>query len=164
ESDEPAERGIRWLEGVSPRTARRFFGRVAWIGYGAAALFSIAVMVLRPDLRPDFEDLWYLTDPVLALVLFILASLILGAVHELWHWLAGRALGIPAVFRLSRRGVMLVFETDLSQVVTIHRRKRYGAYLAGMAFDCVVLATALGIRLAYSAEVLPVPGVLDRFL
>jgi hypothetical protein len=160
---EPGRR-IRWIEGVSPRTARWFFGRGAWTCYGLAALFSVVTLVRRPDLRPSYEDLWYLTDPVLALLLFLGASMFLGAVHELWHWLAGRALGVPAVFRLSRRGVVLVFETDLSQVVTIHRRRRYGAYLAGLAFDGVILAAALGARLAYREEWLPWPSVLDRFL
>jgi len=160
----PPDRRIRWIEGVSPRTAQRFFGRPAWTLYGAAAVFSVATLALRPDLRPHFEDLWYLTDPVLSLALFIAASMVLGAVHEMWHWLAGRALGVPAVFRLSRRGVFLVLETDLTQVVTIHRRRRYGAYLAGLAFDGVVLAAALGARLAYRAGVLAWPPVLDRFL
>jgi hypothetical protein len=48
--------------------------------------------------------------------------------------------------------------------VTINRRRRYGAYLAGLAFDGVVLAAALGARLAYRAGLLAWPPVLDRLL
>jgi hypothetical protein len=156
-------RDIRWIEGVSRATAQRLFGRVAWTGYGLAAAFAAVVLLARPDLRPKFEHLWFLTDPLLSLIVLIAVGTVLGAIHEAWHWLAGRAVGVPAVFRLSRRGVGLVFETDLTQLVAVRRSRRYSAYLAGMAFDVVVLAILLAARLAYRADALPVPAVLDRF-
>src|SRR5262249_34251178 len=88
----------------------------------------------------------------------------LTALHETWHWLAGRAVGIAAVFRVSRRGVFLVFETDLTQIVTTPRRKRYTAYVAGACIDGVVLAVALATRLAYREGLLDLPPLLDRVL
>jgi hypothetical protein len=164
--DDPPTTGrrIRWIEGVSPRTARWLFGPVAWTGYIVAALFILAVFVARPDLRPGFEDAWFLQDPVLSLLAFVPAGLLLAAVHEAWHWLAGRAVGVPAVFRISRRGLFLVFETDLTQILATPRRKRYGPFLAGMAVDGVVLATALGLRLLYRADLLALPPFVDRVL
>jgi hypothetical protein len=157
-------REIRWIEGVSPAAARRLFGPVAWSCYGLAAAFVVAVLVARPDLRPSYEHSWWLPDPVLSvLALFPLAFLI-AATHEAWHWLAGRAIGVPAIFRISYRGIFLVLETDLTQIVTAPRRRRYGAFLAGMAFDVTVLAVALGLRLAHRADLLVLPGWLDRLL
>ncbi|MGE5826838.1 MAG: hypothetical protein ACM30G_00535, partial [Micromonosporaceae bacterium] len=156
-------RDIRWIEGVSQATAQRFFGRVAWTGYGLAAAFAAVVLLARSDLRPRFEHFWFLTDPLLSLIVLIAVGTALAAIHEAWHWLAGRALGVPAVFRLSRRGVALVFETDLTQLVAVRRSRRYGAYLAGMAFDVVVLAILLAARLAYQTDALPIPAVVDRF-
>jgi hypothetical protein len=160
----PTGRRIRWIEGVSPRVAGRLFGRVAWIGYGLAALVAVGVLVARPDLRPGFEDVWFLGDPVLSLLAFLPVGILLGAAHEAWHWLAGRAIGVPAVFRVSRRGLFLVFETDLTQLAAVPRRKRYGPFLAGMALDGVVLATALGLRVLYRADLLALPPVVDRLL
>jgi putative peptide zinc metalloprotease protein len=157
-------RPIRWVEAVSPRTARLLFGPAAWIGYGLAAAFVVAVLVLRPDLRPTFEDVWFLPDPAAALLVFVPVGAALTALHEMWHWLAGRALGIAAVFRVSRRGVFLVFETDLTQIVTTPRRRRYVAYVAGACVDGVALAAALAARLAYREGVLGLPPVLDRVL
>lgn len=157
-------RRIRWIEGVSPRAARRLFGRVAWVGYALAALAVAALLIARPDLRPSFEDVWFLGDPVVSMLIIVPIGLILGAAHEAWHWLAGRAVGVPAVFRISRRGMFLVFETDLTQIVTVPRRRRYGPFLAGMALDCAFLLIALLLRLLYREDLLGLPPVVDRLL
>ncbi|MEU7000070.1 hypothetical protein [Nonomuraea sp. NPDC046570] len=150
--------GVRWIEGVSQKAAARLFGRAAWSAYAAAALFAVAVLLLRPDLRPSWQDAWFLPSPALSAFTYLVVVILCSALHEAWHWLAGRALGIPATFRVSYRALNVVFETDLSQIVTVPRGRRYGAYLAGMAVDGVVLAVALGLRL------LVPPGLLDDFL
>jgi hypothetical protein len=157
-------REIRWVEWVSPAAARRLFGPVAWSGYGLAAAFVVGALVVRPDLWPSYEHTWWLPDPVLSVLLLFPVGLLLSALHEAWHWLAGRALGVPAVFRVSYRGIFLVFETDLTQIVTVARRRRYGPFLAGMAFDITVLAAALALRLMQRTGLLILPGWLDRLL
>jgi hypothetical protein len=157
-------RRIRWIEGVSPRAAGRLFGRVAWTCYGLAAAFVAGLLLLRPDLRPSFEQSWWLPDPVLSVLVILPIGFLLAAVHEAWHWLAGRAVGVPAIFRISYRGAFLVFETELTQIATTPRRKRYSPFLAGMAVDSVWLALALGLRLANREAVLALPGLLDRLL
>jgi hypothetical protein len=159
-----AGRRIRWIEGVDPRTAGRLFGPLAWTAYAAAACFAAVVLVARPDLRPAFEDVWFLDDPVVSVLAYVPIGLATAAAHEAWHWLAARAIGVPAAFRVSRRAIYLVFETDLTQIVAAPRRHRYGPFLAGMALNGVLLAVALGLRLLYRADALPVPPVVDRLL
>jgi hypothetical protein len=127
-------------------------------------VFSVTVLILRPELRPNFEAAWFLPDPVLSVLAAAPLFLIVGAVHEAWHWLAGRAIGVPAVFRLSRRGIYLVFETDLTQIVAKPRRQRYAAFLAGMAIEGCLLAVALGTRLLYHANLIDLPGFVNRLL
>jgi hypothetical protein len=157
-------RELRWIEGVSPAAARRLFGPVALSAYGLAAGSVVVVLVARPDLRPSYEHAWWLPDPVLSVLVYLPLGLLLAAAHEAWHWLAGRAIGVPAIFRVSYRGVFLVFETDLTQLVATPRRARYGALLAGMAFDVAALAVALGLRLAHRSDLVVLPGWLDRLL
>lgn len=157
-------KAIRWIEVISPAVARRLFGRPAQVGYAFAAAYAIMILVLRPELRPTFEDVWFLPDPAASLLCFFPFSLLLTALHETGHWIAGRSLGVPAIFRVSRRGLFLVFETDLTQLVTVPRSRRYRAYLAGVCVDAVVLATALTLRLAYREDLLPIPPIVDRLL
>lgn len=159
-----AGREIRWIEGISPATARRLFGRTAWTLYGLATVFVVVVLAVRPDLRPTYEDAWWLPDPVLSVLTVTALGLPLAVLHEAWHWLAGRAVGVPAIFRVSYRGIFLVVETDLTQIVTVPRRKRYSPFLAGMAFDVCVLAVALGLRLAHRVDMITLAGWLDRLL
>lgn len=71
---------------------------------------------------------------------------------------------MSAIFRVSYRGIFLVFETDLTQIVALSRRRRYGPYLAGTAIDGVVLATALGLRLAHRSDLITLPSWVDRLL
>ncbi|MFB4276430.1 hypothetical protein ACBJ59_14155 [Nonomuraea sp. MTCD27] len=156
EPDAPGR--IRWIEGVGPEAAARLFGRAGWTCYAAAAMTALAILATRPDLRPSWNDAWFLPSPGLSLLAVLLLTIACTALHEAWHWLAGRAIGIPAIFRLSYRGVYVVFETDLTQIVTVPRNRRHGVYLAGMAIDAVVLAIVLGLRL------LEPPGVLDGLL
>ncbi|MFB9368156.1 hypothetical protein ACWCYY_13075 [Kitasatospora sp. NPDC001664] len=157
-------REIRWIEGISPKAATWFFGPVTWTFYASCALLSAVLLTFEADLRPSWESPWILADPTLSLLVFVLLRLALGAVHEAWHWMAARAEGVPAAFRLSHRGVFLVFETDISQIVSVPRRRRYGPILAGMAFDAVVLAVALGLRLLHHRELIQLTGLTDRLL
>ena len=157
-------RAIPWVDGVRAEVARPFFSRTAHSIYATATAFVVAVIVLVPALRPRFQDVWWVPDPVTSVLLLLPITVALGALHEAWHWLAGRALGVPATFRVSHRGVFLVFETDLSQIVVVDRRRRYMAFLAGMAFDVTLLAVILAVRLADRAGVATLPGWLGRLL
>jgi putative peptide zinc metalloprotease protein len=84
--------------------------------------------------------------------------------HEGWHWLAARAEGVPARFRISYRGAFIVAETDLTLMLTVPRRRRFGPMLAGPAFDVSVLAVALGLRWAYFDAGAPVGDTTARLL
>lgn len=160
----PRTRQIRWIEGVSPATARRLFGRAAWTCYTAAAVSVAVTLVARPDLRPNYEHALWLPDPILSAITLTLIAWATTALHEVWHWLAGRAIGVPAAFRISFRGIILVFETDVSQLVTLPRRRRYGVFLAGSAVDLTVAALALALRLTHQDGLVPLPAWLDRLL
>lgn len=164
EGGSTGQRKVRWIAAVPQRVARPLFGRLAWMLYGAATVFCLVAMVLKPALRPTYESYMYLPDPALSLLTLGGLELVLTVAHEAWHWLAGRALGVPARFRISYRGVFLVAETDLSLLLTLPRRRRYGPLLAGLALNASVLAVALALRWLYFTSLLPVPDVLARLL
>ena len=75
----------------------------------------------------------------------------------MWHWLAARALDLRTRFGGDRRLFFLVFETDLSQLWSVPRRRWYGPQLAGLAIDMVVLGALLGVQLV-AGPVRPLPA------
>ncbi|GAB7046490.1 hypothetical protein [Catenuloplanes indicus] len=162
--DPPQVTRGRWIAGVDPAVVAPLFGPVAWCVYGLAAVTAIGLLIARPELRPSFADALFLPDPVLSTLIFLVMGHLVVAMHETWHWLAGRAAGVPAAFRVSYRGFYLVFETDLSHLNALPRRSRYGPFLAGMALDATVLAVALLLRLAHHTELLMLAPLADRLL
>jgi len=60
--------------------------------------------------------------------------------HESFHMLAGRRLGLRSRLGIGRRLYFVVFETSLDGLVTVPRRRRYLPILAGLLADLVVIA------------------------
>ncbi|GAA3423115.1 hypothetical protein ACWDUI_02115 [Streptosporangium sandarakinum] len=138
----------RWMTGIRPETVRPFFGPVAWACYAACLLYALGVFALRPGLLPDpAEDAFPFDDTGLSALAWLPFVWFAAASHECGHWLGARALGIQTRFGVDRRMWMLVFETDLTQLWTLPRRRRYGPLLAGLAVDSVLLAVLLTGRL-----------------
>ncbi|MFW6693361.1 hypothetical protein [Streptomyces sp. MAR4 CNX-425] len=157
--------GRRWLAGVRPETARRFFGPAAWACYVLCAAGAVAVPALRPALRPDpAADALVFTDTGLSGLLLLPLALLAVAGHEAGHWLAARAVGVRSRFGVDRRMVVLVVETDLTQLWTVERRLRYGPLLAGLAVDAVQLAAALVARLLVDTGHWSPPTTVDELL
>ncbi len=155
----------RWLAGVSTRLARPFFGPVAWACYAALALFCLAVFAASPDLFPSpAQDAFPLGDIGLSALLLMPFVVISTALHEGGHWLAARAIGVESRFGIDRRMMLLVFETDLTQIWTVPRRRRYGPLLGGMAVDVTVLAVLLGARLLIHHGPWSPPPLVDATL
>lgn len=144
--------------------ARILFSRAAWVVYAVAMVFGLCTLLVDAALRPTWESIIFLPDPALSLLVDIVTTVALAGVHEAFHWLGAQRFGLPARFRVSRRGLFLVFETDLSRLWAVPRRQRYPAFFAGMAFDGLVLGTCLAVRLAYQQGWITMPATLNRFL
>ena len=134
------------------RWAPLVVGAPAWALSGLAALVCCAAFALRPSLWPSSKDAFMLASPVRSMVALITLTYPLRAVHEMCHWLAARAEGVAARVRIGRRLYMLVFETDLTGMWGLPRRRRYWPLLIGLGFDTVVLAIVLAARLAAAAS------------
>lgn len=133
-----------WFTGADERVACWFFGRTAWSVYAVAALFSLITFAVRPDLLPLSTDAIVVADFGISALVVLPVGWSITVLHEYWHWLAVRALGLQSRFGIDvRYGVFLVFETDLTQIWSVPRRRRYGPQLAGMAVQGVLLAATL---------------------
>jgi putative peptide zinc metalloprotease protein len=163
-SDAETERRGQSLPGVTPRLVKPLFGRPAWAVYAGCAALVVGILAIHPAFFPTSQDIFFLPSPLASITGITLLTYALAMIHELCHWTAARAEGLDARVTVSRRLYFLAFETDLTQLWGLPRRRRYSALLAGMAFDVVVLCAALVLRLGLARQWWPlVPGA-DQFL
>lgn len=148
-----------WTGGPPAAVVRPLFGATAWCLYALAALFAAGCFAVRPDLWPRPADLLVTGDVGTSLLVMLPVTYLLVGLHELWHWFAARALDLRTRFGLDRRLFFLVFETDLSQLWSVPRRKRYGPQLAGLAIDAVLVAGLLAAQLV-AGPVRPLPALV----
>ena len=131
----PSPRPVRW-QGLG----RAAFSPVAWVGYGALVTWAVVAALRSPDLLPHYRNIFFTEYyTVIELVLF-LGQFPLILVHETFHTLAGRRLGLRSRLSVGRRLYFVVLVTSLDGLVAVPRRKRYLPILAGLLADVLVVA------------------------
>ena len=136
------------LGAVAAWLARPLYSAPAWAAYGLLFVGTLVLLTGVAWFRPRYGQFYFLSSPVLSLALLTIIGIPLGMLHELAHWLGARIEGAPARITISRRYYLLVLQTDLSALWALPRRRRFGALLAGIAFDTVVIAALLCGRAA----------------
>jgi len=149
---------------IPARWARPLFGRIAWAVYALCFAASLAIFFAEPELVPTYEDVFFSTDVLLSLIMANVVMIGLAFVHEIWHALAGAALGVESRFHVRRRAYFPVFETDLTALWTVPPEQRYGPFLAGLGIDAVVMFGALAVRFAWMQSWISLPGDFVRVL
>lgn len=155
-ADGHAARPAEGLRGQ--RLGRLLFSPVSAVG--AAALVVVAVLVVARDnaLLPRTDHVFF-SDYLLLIELTVAFGQIpLILVHELFHLLAARRVGVPARIRVGQRMYFVVFETVMDGLVAVPRRQRYLPMLAGMLAD-LLLVCLLTVLAALSGGSGPVAGV-----
>lgn len=120
------------------RLGQLVFSRPAWLLYGVVVVLAVALSFADPGLAPSRQNIFFTQSLLMVELTLFAGQLPLTLLHELFHVLAGRRLGIRSRLRLSHRLYFLVFETVLDGLVAVPRRRRYLPMLAGMVADVVV--------------------------
>jgi hypothetical protein len=133
--EEQVQAPIRWR-----RLGRWAFSWPAMAGYAAITLAAIIAMARFPYLRPTYNHLFFTRH--LSLIPIALTAALIPAIllHESFHALAGRRLGLPSTLTIGRRFYYLVAETRLDALFSVPKRKRYLPFLAGVIADVVLLS------------------------
>jgi hypothetical protein len=127
------EVGLQWL-------GRAMFSPLAFAGYAVLVAAAIAVLVMQPQLRPHAANVFFTPSLVAVQLVLTFAQVPVLVVHEGFHVLAGRRLGLPSTLSLGRRLYFLVVQTELDGLLGVPRRKRYLPFLAGMVADVLVFS------------------------
>ncbi|APU15884.1 hypothetical protein [Actinoalloteichus fjordicus] len=137
ESDtEPPPVRFVWL-------GRALFSLPALVTYACLIVWATAIAVARPELAPHYENIFFTEYFSVVQVTLFLVAIPLVLVHESFHALAGRRLGLRSRLRIGRRLYFVVMETSLDGLVAVPRTKRYLPILAGMLADVVGIAVCM---------------------
>jgi hypothetical protein len=135
---------VRWR-----RLGQAVFSAPAWVAYAALVAAAAGAMIRYPGLVPTYGHLFFTRSSLLILTLGIVFGQVpLLLLHEAFHALAGRRLGLNSTLRMGHRFIYVVFETSLDGLVAVPRRQRYLPMLAGMLADVLAIA---GLTLAAAA-------------
>ncbi|MFB7620321.1 hypothetical protein [Kitasatospora sp. NPDC056181] len=126
---------VRWQ-----RLGQVVFSRPALVGYGLVTALAVAEMVRVPELVPRVDNLFFSSYYTLVVLMLFIGQVPLLALHEAFHALAGRRLGLRSRLSIGRRLVYLVLETSLDGLVSVPRRQRYLPIMAGMIADALAIA------------------------
>ncbi|WP_405764833.1 hypothetical protein [Streptomyces sp. NBC_01538] len=141
--DDPAAVPVRWQ-----RLGRWTFSWPAWLCYAALIGAAIVVMVRDRSLRPSYHAVFFTDHLSLIPITLTVVQIPCILVHEGFHALSGRRLGLPSTLTISRRLYYLVAETRLDSLFSVERRRRYLPFVAGMLADTVLLAGMTLLSLA----------------
>ncbi|TLS38265.1 peptidase [Pseudalkalibacillus caeni] len=142
------------------RAGKFFFNRISTRVYMLLFFFNIIIFSIKPELFPNYKDIFLFDSLMLNILLMMGLSLLLIVVHELGHVLAVRSYGLPTSLGISHRLFLVVFETDMTHAWRLPARERNVLYLAGMCFDNVVLFVALIAQIAFPEASSLFPGIL----
>ncbi|WP_063774242.1 hypothetical protein [Streptacidiphilus rugosus] len=130
---EPAP--VRWQ-----RLGKALFSRPAWACYALLVVLAVVEMARHPELAPHRSVLFFTSSYTAISLTIFLGQMPFLALHEGFHALAGRRLGLNSRFSVGRRLVYVVFETSLPGLIAVPRRQRYLPILAGMVADVLAMA------------------------
>jgi hypothetical protein len=125
---------LRWL-------GRALLSRAALCCYAAVVCCAVVMMVRHPLLRPHADQVFFTRSLLLVQVLVLFGQVPWMLLHESFHVLAGRRLGLPSTVGMGTRlHVFVVVETRMNGLLGVPRGKRYLPYLAGMIADLVAVS------------------------
>jgi hypothetical protein len=126
---------VRWQ-----RLGRALFSRQAGLAFALLLVAAVAACAADPRMLPRSSNVFFSDYIMVVSVTIVVGQLALAVVHEAFHALAGRRLGVRSRIRVSRRFYFIVFETDLDGLAVVPRRQRALPLLAGLLSDGLAVA------------------------
>jgi hypothetical protein len=123
------------------RLGRLVFSPAAWTCYAVIAALWLLAARRTGAMLPHPSQFFFTGSLVLIQAVIIAAQVPLLFLHEGFHILAGRRLGLPSRLRVSNRLMYIVFETELNGLNSVPRRARYLPFLAGLVGDGIIFCS-----------------------
>jgi len=152
------------VSSITKKHVSWMFSRYAWAVYGALAVTCVGIFAAVPDYIPHYQDFFFHPWYSVVVVFWFFFGWVIVAYHEIGHLFAAKAVETEGYFSLSNRLLFIVAQTNLGNIWTIPRKKRYIVYLAGMAWDTVLLFTLLVLLLLSDNGIIVLPPLGYAFV
>lgn len=149
------------FEWIGRRLAARIFGCFTLTAGAMLVLLAAVAIIARPLIVPGWRAAYFPTNTAAGLLFLMLAGLFTTFLHEMGHLVAARARGVSCRFAIGNQLWFLTWETDMTGVWALPRRKRYLPILGGPLVD---LFSASAIVVALFAADAGWIGVAPRIL
>ena len=126
---------LRWQ-----RTGELLFCRPAWLLFAGVIGLAALACSANPTLLPHRDHVFFSHYLLVIELTVAFGQIPLILIHEVFHLLAGRRLGLNTRIRVSHRLYFVVFETVMDGLVIVPRSKRYLPMLAGMLADLLLVS------------------------
>lgn len=133
--DRAPDSSVRWS-----RLGAAVFSPPAWVAYALLISWAAVATARSSDLAPSYHQLFFTDYYTLIEVVLLAAAIPQLLLHEGFHALAARRLGVRSSLSIGRRLHFVVLETSMDGLVAVPRRKRYLPILAGMLADLLVVS------------------------
>ncbi|HEV2346757.1 MAG TPA: hypothetical protein VGS97_21830 [Actinocrinis sp.] len=138
------------------RWAAALFSRPAWVLYAALFAGAVAAIIRLPAVRPTPGHVFFGSSLILVTLVLLAVELPLIGLHETFHVLAARRRGVAGRLSLGHRLYFIVFQTTMTGIYSLPRRKRVLPFAAGMICDALVFSVLV---LAAAADDAAHPGL-----
>ena len=141
-------RAFDQLNRIPPATLAWIRSPLMVIGVLSVLAAWVALLFLEPTARPRFADFSVHRSAAVSTLATALGLFAFANLHEAAHFLVARAHGIESAANLSHRFYLITLQTDVSNAWRLPRAAQLQIFLAGLAFNLAVAATAgLGVVL-----------------
>lgn len=132
--------------------------------YVALLCVNIVFFISRPDLFPQPHDLFPFDSMVLNIIVSVVVSVTLLAIHESGHVIAARAYGLTSSIRLGHRLFLPVIETQMTTIWRLPRGRRNIPLLAGLFMDHTLLFMSISVLVFVPSLSVTITGILGMII
>ncbi|MEK6974666.1 MAG: hypothetical protein AABW41_05530 [Nanoarchaeota archaeon] len=131
------------LKFINHKYVSWLFTKQMYFLYIIVFLSAVIILINNHDLFPLRQDYFLANTFIVLLPIVFIVSWILIGIHEFSHFIAAKSYKLPANFGISNRLFFLVSITDITNIYSLERNKRYRIILAGIFADLVIFSLSI---------------------
>jgi hypothetical protein len=151
------------LRNIKKKHVSWLFSKPALIVYSISIFLLFYSMLMMPTYIPKPMDLFFHDSISIVVLTTFFVGWLISIKHELAHLFAAKSVGIEGRFGIGHRLHFVVLETDVTNLWSIPRKKRYIVYIAGIISDLFLAAILTLLLILNDIQIIILPTLLYLF-